>query len=527
MSKKIEVSGVLGTRGIWLDTGREKRQNELQRGQVRRTSTNRSTEALQPGREYHMRKTKIVCTLGPTSNTYETIKALVQGGMNVARFNFSHGTHDSHLEIFKILSRVRNEMGISLATILDTKGPEIRLRTFAGGPVFLKAGDAFTLTTREVAGDQSIVSISYKELPRDLGSQTRILIADGLVELRVEGKNDTDIFTRVVSSGQISNRKGVNVPGVRFSMPFISEQDKSDLLFGIRTGFDYVAASFVRTREDVDELRALLDQNGGRHVRIISKIENAEGVEHIDEIIKASDAVMIARGDMGVEIAFEEIPILQKRIIRAATMAGRQVITATQMLESMVINPRPTRAEITDVANAIYDGTSATMLSGETAGGAHPVEAVQTMARIAERTERDINYGKRFYERSTLEATLSVTDAISHATCLIAYSLHAAAIITVTKSGTTAKMISRFRPEMPIIACTPEASTYRQLSLSWGVTPVTIGEEQVTDVLFDQAVNASLRTGLIKQGDLVVLTAGVPLAMSGTTNLIKVVRVGE
>lgn len=474
-----------------------------------------------------MRKTKIVCTLGPSSNTYETIKALVHRGMNVARFNFSHGTHESHLEIYKIVNRIRNELDISLATILDTKGPEIRLRTFAKGPVFLNEGDAFTLTTREVEGDQSIVAISYKELPQDLGNNTRILIDDGLVELKVESKNETDIFTRVVSSGEISNRKGVNVPGVHFSMPYISEQDSSDILFGIRTGFDYIAASFVRTRDDVDQLRALLDQNGGRHVRIISKIENAQGVAHIDEIIEASDAVMIARGDMGVEIAFEEIPILQKRIIRAATMAGRQVITATQMLESMVKNPRPTRAEITDVANAIYDGTSATMLSGETAGGAHPVEAVATMALIAERAEGDINYGKRFLERSSLEDSLSVTDAISNATCLIAYSMHAAAIITVTKSGTTAKMISRFRPEMPIIACTPDAATYRQLSLSWGVIPLTIGEEQVTDVLFDRAVNASLRTGLIKQGDLVVLTAGVPLAVSGTTNLIKVVRVGE
>ncbi|MHC1786635.1 MAG: pyruvate kinase [Christensenellales bacterium] len=474
-----------------------------------------------------MRKTKIVCTLGPSSSSYELVKALVQNGMNVARFNFSHGTHESHLETFRVVSRVRNELGISLATILDTKGPEIRLRKFAAGPVFLKEGDAFTLTTRDVPGDQGIVSISYPGLPGDLGDNTRILIDDGLVELKVEGKNDTDIFCRVLSSGQISDRKGVNVPGVRFSMPYISPVDRDDVLFGIRTGFDYVAASFVRTRADVDEMRALLDANGGGHVRIISKIENAQGVDHIDEIIQASDAVMIARGDMGVEIPFEEIPVIQKRIIRAASMAGRQVITATQMLESMVKNPRPTRAEITDVANAIYDGTSATMLSGETASGAHPVEAVATMARIALRAENDINYSKRFFERSGLEASLSITDAISHATCLIAYNMSAAAIITVTKSGTTAKMISRFRPEMPIIACTPDAATYRQLSLSWGVIPVTIGEEQVTDVLFDQAVSASVRTGLIREGDLAVLTAGVPLQISGRTNLIKVVTVGE
>ena len=472
-----------------------------------------------------MRKTRIVCTLGPSSNTYETVKALALAGMNVARFNFSHGTQESHLETFRVVSRVRSELHMPIATLLDTKGPEIRLKTFANGPVILKEGGQFTLTTREVPGDESIVSITHMNLPHDLGQQTRILIDDGLVELHVESKTDTDIITRVVSGGQISDRKGVNVPGVRFSMPYISEKDKDDVLFGIRSGFDYIAASFVRGAEDVQALRQLLDENGGAHVRIIAKIENADGVAHIDEIIEASDAVMIARGDMGVEIPFEEIPIIQKRMIKAATMAGRQVITATQMLESMVHNPRPTRAEITDVANAIYDGTSATMLSGETASGKYPVEAVKTMARIAERAENDIDYRKRFLERSMAESSETITDAISHATCLIALNMHAAAIVTVTKSGTTAKMISRFRPNMPIIACTPDASTYRQLSLSWGVTPVLIGEERITDVLFEHAVDASVDTGIISKGDLVVLTAGVPLSISGTTNLIKVVHV--
>ena len=472
-----------------------------------------------------MRKTRIVCTLGPSSNTYETVKALALAGMNVARFNFSHGTQESHLETFRVVSRVRSELHMPIATLLDTKGPEIRLKTFANGPVILKEGGLFTLTTREVPGDESIVSITHMNLPQDLGQQTRILIDDGLVELHVESKTETDIITRVVSGGQISDRKGVNVPGVRFSMPYISEKDKDDVLFGIRSGFDYIAASFVRGAEDVQALRQLLDENGGEHVRIIAKIENADGVAHIEEIIEASDAVMIARGDMGVEIPFEEIPIIQKRMIKAATMAGRQVITATQMLESMVHNPRPTRAEITDVANAIYDGTSATMLSGETASGKYPVEAVKTMARIAERAENDIDYRKRFLERSMAESSETITDAISHATCLIALNMHAAAIVTVTKSGTTAKMISRFRPNMPIIACTPDASTYRQLSLSWGVTPVLIGEERITDVLFEHAVDASVDTGIISKGDLVVLTAGVPLSISGTTNLIKVVHV--
>lgn len=463
--------------------------------------------------------------MGPSSNTYETVKALALAGMNVARFNFSHGTQESHLETFRVVSRVRSELHMPIATLLDTKGPEIRLKTFANGPVILKEGGQFTLTTREVPGDESIVSITHMNLPQDLGQQTRILIDDGLVELHVESKTETDIITRVVSGGQISDRKGVNVPGVRFSMPYISEKDKDDVLFGIRSGFDYIAASFVRGAEDVQALRQLLDENGGAHVRIIAKIENADGVAHIDEIIEASDAVMIARGDMGVEIPFEEIPIIQKRMIKAATMAGRQVITATQMLESMVHNPRPTRAEITDVANAIYDGTSATMLSGETASGKYPVEAVKTMARIAERAENDIDYRKRFLERSMAESSETITDAISHATCLIALNMHAAAIVTVTKSGTTAKMISRFRPNMPIIACTPDASTYRQLSLSWGVTPVLIGEERITDVLFEHAVDASVDTGIISKGDLVVLTAGVPLSISGTTNLIKVVHV--
>ena len=472
-----------------------------------------------------MRKTRIVCTLGPSSNSYETVKALALAGMNVARFNFSHGSQESHLETFRVVSRVRSELHMPIATLLDTKGPEIRLKTFANGPVILKEGGLFTLTTREVPGDESIVSITHMNLPQDLGQQTRILIDDGLVELHVESKTETDIITRVVSGGQISDRKGVNVPGVRFSMPYISEKDKDDVLFGIRSGFDYIAASFVRGAEDVQALRQLLDENGGAHVRIIAKIENADGVAHIDEIIEASDAVMIARGDMGVEIPFEEIPIIQKRMIKAATMAGRQVITATQMLESMVHNPRPTRAEITDVANAIYDGTSATMLSGETASGKYPVEAVKTMARIAERAENDIDYRKRFLERSMAESSETITDAISHATCLIALNMHAAAIVTVTKSGTTAKMISRFRPNMPIIACTPDASTYRQLSLSWGVTPVLIGEERITDVLFEHAVDASVDTGIISKGDLVVLTAGVPLSISGTTNLIKVVHV--
>lgn len=474
-----------------------------------------------------MRKTKIICTLGPASNSKEMIKQLVLAGMDVARFNFSHGTHESHLKVFRELLAVRNELGVPVAAILDTKGPEIRIRDFKNGKVFLTEGQPFTLTTREVEGDETIVSVSYPDLPRDLGDKSRILLDDGLIELAIESKTDTDVKCRVVSGGELGSRKGINLPGTHISMPYINEQDREDILFGIRTGFDYIAASFVRSKEDLMELRTLLNENGGEHVNIMAKIENPDGVENIHEIIQHCDAVMVARGDMGVEIPLEDVPVIQKYIIKEARMAGKQVVTATQMLESMVRNPRPTRAEATDVANAIYDGTSVIMLSGETANGKYPVEAVRTMARIAERAEKDIDYAKRFYEMTGKDNTSNITDAISHATCLIAYNLKASAIITVTKSGATARMISRFRPTMPIIACTPSSETQRQLSLSWGVKSLMMGEEKVTDILFDQAVNTAKRSGLVKDDDIVVLTAGVPIAQTGTTNLIKVVRVGE
>ncbi len=473
-----------------------------------------------------MRRTKIVCTLGPSTCTAATLRDMALAGMDVARFNFSHGTRESHLNMFRLLAQVCGGLDRQIATVLDTRGPEIRLKTFRGGKALLSEGGRFTLTTRDVEGGSTAASVTYPGLPQDLGDRKRILLDDGLIELEVEQVRGAEIVCRVVIGGEISDNKGVNVPGARFSFPYLSRADREDILFGIRTGFDYVAASFVSCREDILAVRSLLTQNGGGHMRIIAKIENAQGVERIGEIVEAADAVMVARGDMGVEIAFEEIPVLQKSIIRAASMAGRQVITATQMLESMVRHPRPTRAEITDVANAIYDGTSAIMLSGETASGKYPVEAVRTMARIAERAERDIDYAARFFSHAISEASHDITDAISHATCLIAYNLGAAAIITVTKSGSTAKMISRFRPGIPIVACTPDASTLRQLSLSWGVTALAVPEERETDVLFDQAVGAAQRAGLVKAGDIAVLTAGVPLAVAGTTNLIKVVRVG-
>lgn len=474
-----------------------------------------------------MRKTKIICTLGPSSSSKEMIRKLALAGMNVARFNFSHGTHESHLEVFKNLLAVRNELGLPIAALMDTKGPEIRIRDFKSGKVMLEEGKKFVLTTNEVEGDENIVSISYKDLPKDLQSQSRILLDDGLIELGVEEITDTDVICRVISGGELGSRKGINLPGTHISMPYISPQDREDILFAVRTGFDVIAASFIRSKEDVLEVRRLLEENGGEHVNIMAKIENPDGVENIRDIISVADSVMVARGDLGVEIPLEDVPIIQKEIIKETRMAGRQGVTATQMLDSMVRNPRPTRAEATDVANAIYDGTSVIMLSGETANGKYPIEALSTMASIAERAENSIDYAQRFFANAANMRSELISDAISHATCLIAYNLNAAAIITVTKTGSTARMISRFRPTMPIIACTPSAETQRQLSLSWGVTSLLMGEERVTDMLFEQAVSKAQSTGHVKKGDLVVLTAGVPLAQSGTTNLIKVVRVGE
>lgn len=474
-----------------------------------------------------MRKTKIVCTLGPATGTPEIIRNMILAGMDAARFNFSHGTHESHLKLFETLVSVRNELKVPVPAILDTKGPEIRLKKFTNGKAFLPEGGNYTLTTRDVPGNESIGAVTYKDLPMDVKAGTRILLDDGLIELKVLSVKGTEIACTIISSGEISDNKGINLPDTRISMPYVSKADIDDIQFGIRTGFDFIAASFVRSKEDVMAIRKILNENDGRHIRIMAKIENAEGVANMEEIIEASDAIMVARGDMGVEIALEEIPVIQKRMIKAAYTAGKQVVTATQMLESMVFHPRPTRAETTDVANAIYDSTSAVMLSGETANGKYPLEAIRIMVKIAERAEQDIHYRKRFFERSVNDVAhdIDITDAISHATCLIAYNLNVKAIITVSKSGATARMISRFRPGIPIIGCTPDASTLRQMNLSWGVVPLLIGEEHVTEELFREAINASVQAGIIEKGDLVVLTAGVPLGVSGTTNLIKVQHV--
>lgn len=473
-----------------------------------------------------MRKTKIVCTLGPATDNESVVRQMMLAGMNIARFNFSHQTHEEHKNRVEMLRKLRRELKLPIAFLLDTKGPEIRLGLFKNKSVLLKEGQNFTITTREVEGDENIVSVSFKGLPSDISIGTHILIDDGLIDLIVQNVNDTDIVCKVLNGGKVSNNKGVNVPGTKISLPFVSEKDKSDLLFGIENDFDFVAASFTRSASDVIQIRSILENNGGSNIRIICKIENSEGVENIDEILKVADGIMVARGDMGVEIPFEEIPHIQKNLIRKAYNAGKLVITATQMLDSMTVNPRPTRAEVTDVANAIYDGTSAIMLSGETAAGKYPVEAVKAMSRIAERTEADIDYKKSLSQRK-LEDAPNVTNAISHATCTTAHDLGAAAIISVTKSGQTARFISKFRPACPIIGCTPDEKVYRQLNMSWGVVPVMTKEMESTDDLFEHSVNSAVKQGLIHEGDLVVITAGVPLGVSGTTNLLKVQLVGD
>jgi pyruvate kinase len=473
-----------------------------------------------------MRKTKIICTLGPASNTKETIAELVKAGMNVARFNFSHGDHEEQKARLETLMAVRRELGIPVAALLDTKGPEIRLRDFKDGKVELKAGDHFTLTTEEILGDQNRVSISYKNLPHDVKPGGTILIDDGLIGLTVDSVTDTEINCTVKNGGPVSNHKGVNVPDADLSMPFISEQDRSDLIFGCKCGFDYVAASFTRTAEDIREMRYILCNNGGSRIKIIAKIESTQGVKNFDEILDAADGIMVARGDLGVEVPLEDVPILQKRMIKKAEKAGKICVTATQMLDSMIHNPRPTRAEATDVANAIYDGTTAIMLSGESANGKYPVEAVRTMARIAETTEKDIDfYGRMVKRNAEKPSTTDVTSAISHATVTVAHDIDADAIITVTISGGTALKLASFKPARQIIACTMDEQVARQMNLYFGVSPLIIKEEASADLLFEAAINEAKRAGFVKSGDQVVLTAGVPLGISGNTNMIRVVEV--
>ena len=472
-----------------------------------------------------MRKTKIICTLGPSTDKEGVLRELIANGMNVARFNFSHGSHEEHLGRFEKLKALREELGKPVAALLDTKGPEIRLKDFKNGVENLVAGQTFTLTTRDVEGTNEICSITYKDLPMDVEPNGTIMLDDGLIKLQIQTVNDTDIVCTVLNSGKIKNKKGVNVPGVHLSMPYMSQRDKDDIIFGIQQGYDFIAASFVRTAQDVYDIRNLLNQYDS-NIRIIAKIENREGVNNIDSILAAADAVMVARGDLGVEIDFTELPGIQKTIIDRSFSFGKPIVTATQMLDSMMVNPRPTRAEISDVANAIYDGTSAIMLSGETAAGAYPVEALKTMSAIAERTEQE-GFHLRGRQMDSNPGKISVSDATAHAACLTARDVNAAAIVTVSESGTTARLLSKYRPQQPIIACVMREQVQRQLSLSWGITPLMMSLAHSTDELIEMSTALAKENGYLHNGELAVVTAGVPVGVSGTTNMIKIHMVGN
>lgn len=473
-----------------------------------------------------MRKTKIICTIGPSTNTEKPMRQLIENGMDVARFNFSHGDHASHKNHIDLLKKLRAEYGRPIGILLDTKGPEVRVKRFKNGCTELAEGATFELCMQDVQGDEKRVAVTYPSLTNDLPKGTRILLDDGLIELEAEDITPQAIRCRVVNGGLLKDNKSINVPSVHLQMDYISEKDRNDILFGIENDVDFIAASFCRTAQDVLEVRQILEKNGGKSIQIIAKIENESGVDNIDEIIKVSEGIMVARGDMGVEMDIVELPRIQKLLIKKAYSAGRKVITATQMLDSMIHNPRPTRAEATDVANAVYDGTSAIMLSGETAMGKYPIESLVTMSRIAEKTENNIHYKTRF-NNMLPEFCASVTSAISHATCSTAHSLGASAIIAFTKSGRTAMMVSSFRPAVPIIACSPVEKICNQLALSWGVCPVLGEEQENTDMLFEHAVERAKTTGIVRRGDVVVITAGVPIGISGTTNTLKVHIVGN
>lgn len=474
-----------------------------------------------------MRKTKIICTMGPATDNPEVLKQLMLNGMNCARLNFSHGSHEEQLVRINNIKKLRKELNLPIAILLDTKGPEVRTGDFEGGKVELKEGQTFTLTPKSVMGDNKKSSVTYKNLSKDVKVGTKILIDDGLIEMKVVEIKGDDIICTVLNGGPVSNHKSINVPGIDLGMDYMSEKDIDDIKFGIEQDVDFIAASFVRTAFDVLEIKKILEQNGGEDIQIISKIENRQGVDNLEAILKVSDGIMVARGDMGVEISFDELPAIQKKLIKRCYTSGKMVITATQMLESITHNPRPTRAEISDVANAVYDGTSAVMLSGETAVGEYPCLALKTMAQICTKTEENIDYVKRF-ENLRLNQITSVSSAISHSSCTTAHDIGATAILTVTKSGYTPRQISAYRPKCPIIAGTINEKVFRQLNLSWGVTPIMTKEKKTSDELFEHAVScAQKETDIIQKGDVVVLTGGAPLGVSGTTNVLKVQLVGD
>lgn len=468
-----------------------------------------------------MRKTKIICTLGPAVDNAETVRQLIRSGMNAARFNFSHGNHEEQLARLTMLKRVRDEMGAPVATILDTKGPEIRIKAFQNGPVVLEKGQTFILTTEDVPGDASRVSVTYEKLHEEVAPGNLILLDDGLIEMSVQEIKGREIHCTVDNGGDLSSNKSINIPNVHIMLPALTERDREDLKFGAEHDFDFIAASFVRKASDVRDIRECLREYGGEKVRIIAKIENQEGVNNLLDIIELADGIMVARGDLGVEIPAHEVPILQKRMIKATIREGKPVITATQMLDSMIRNPRPTRAEVSDVANAVFDGTSCVMLSGETASGKYPVEALKTMVSTVLAAEGAIDYWGQFRVASTLTGGNSINDAITHTCCLTAMDLEANAILTATNSGHTARMISRYRPQCPIIAVCQTEKVRRQLAISWGVKPCLSGYVDSTDRLFSLCVQSAQKEKAVKPGDTVVITAGVPIGKSGSTNLIK------
>ena len=473
------------------------------------------------------RKTKIICTMGPATDDPDVLRKLMLGGMNCARINFSHGTHEDHLVRINAVKKMREELNLPVALLLDTKGPEVRTGDFKDGKIMLEAGQTFTLTPKKILGDQNRTMITYKHLAEDVHPGDRILIDDGLIEMVVSNIKGADVVCEVMNGGPVSNHKSINIPGIELGMEYMSDKDMDDIKFGIEQDFDFIAASFVRSAFDVMEIRRVLEQNGGDDIQIISKIENKQGVDNVESILKVSDGIMVARGDMGVEINFDELPAIQKKLIHQCYSTGKMVITATQMLESITHNPRPTRAEISDVANAVYDGTSIVMLSGETAVGKYPVRALKTMAQICTKTEENIDYVKRF-ENMHLNQSTSVSNAISHSSCTTAHDLGAAAIITVSKSGYTPKQISAYRPSVPIIAGSISKKTWRQLNLCWGITPILTEMKNTSDELFTHAVDCAVKeTKIVKKGDVVVLTGGSPLGISGTTNVLKVQLVGD
>jgi len=473
-----------------------------------------------------MRRTKIICTLGPAVDSEDMIRTLIRTGMDAARFNFSHGSHAEHLERLNMLKSVRDSMGRPVATILDTKGPEIRIKSFEPKSITLEEGDVFTLTTEDIVGNRGWVSVTYPQLHEELSPGQEILIDDGLVAIRVDRIEGTKIICTVENGGTLSANKSINIPGVHIQLPALTEKDIDDIRFGVENDFDFIAASFVRRAADVEAVRAVLHECGGDDVKIIAKIENQEGVDNLDEIMDAADGIMVARGDLGVEIPAARVPILQKQMIRKGLQAGKPVITATQMLDSMIRNPRPTRAEVSDVANAVYDGTGCVMLSGETAGGKYPVNALKAMVGIVTETEGAIDYWKQF-QKQRIETSSDLNDAITHTCCLTAKDLEAKAILAATNSGRSARMICRFRPACSIAALTMHEKVRRQLNISWGITPYLTGEVTSTDRIFSLATEVAVKEKLVQHGDVVVITAGIPLGKSGCTNLIKAQVIDE